>query len=175
MTKMEANLKERMEALQRQMQAELKARVEVKERQFQDVVLRLKTEAQQGGSRLRIVGDALEDLRVEFDEPKVEVKEEKSSIPGAMGARDPLSTGDWVMVLADPPWHGLKGQVERLHLAQGSAAPRVSVRMGTTGKLKDFYKTELKRTQAPPQSVRKLKKPQGEAAAPTRNYSNTMF
>ena len=143
-------------------------------------------------------------------------------------------TGDWVMVLADPPWHGLKageiardpygrgwsstqqkrliyslygfpikdwddpspkkamqknhglnpvsdmtylgrknhrhlqGQVERLHLAQGSAAPRVSVRMGTsgcwvqgvassggelnlpqwlrTGKLKDFYKTELKRT-----------------------------
>jgi len=175
MTKMEANLKERMEALQRQMQAELKARVEVKERQFQDVVLRLKTEAQQGGSRLRIVGDALEDLRVEFDEPKVEVKEEKSSIPGAMGARDPLSTGDWVMVLADPPWHGLKGQVERLHLAKGSAAPRVSVRMGTTGKLKDFYKTELKRTQAPPQSVRKLKKPKGEAAAPTRNYSNMMF
>ena len=27
-------------------------------------------EAQKGGSRLRIVGDVLEDLRVEFDEPE---------------------------------------------------------------------------------------------------------
>ena len=30
------------------------------------------------------------------------------------------------------PFHR-QGQVERLHLAQGSSAPRVSVRMGTSG------------------------------------------
>lgn len=174
--RMEVSLKQRMEALQRQMQAELKARVEVKERQFQDAVLRLKTEAQKGGSRLRIVGDALEDLRVEFKAPTDQERaEEKSSIPGTMGIRDPLNVGDWVVVLADPPWHGLKGQVEKLHLAASGRAPQVSVRIGATGKLKEFYKTELKRTQAPPQSARKLKKPKQEAAAPTRNYSNMMF
>ena len=37
----------------------------MKERQFQDVVQRLKLETQKLGSRFRIVGDVLEDLKVE--------------------------------------------------------------------------------------------------------------
>lgn len=46
----------------------------VKERQFEDVVTRLKMEAQQFGTRLRIVGDALEDLRIEVNEEEMEAQ-----------------------------------------------------------------------------------------------------
>ena len=74
MRKQEVELKQRMEALERQMQAELQARVKVKERQFETVVTRLKMEAQQFGTRLRIVGDALEDLRIEVNQEEMEAE-----------------------------------------------------------------------------------------------------
>ncbi|CAK9077119.1 unnamed protein product [Durusdinium trenchii] len=172
LTQMEVEVKERMNALKRQTDAELKARVEVKERQFQDVVRRLKMEAQHSGVQLRIVGDALEDLRVQVTAPKAS-SSDVPAIPGAMGLRDPLNRGDWVVVMADPPWYGLKGQVERIELAKDGGAPCIHVRLGANGKLKEFSKTQLKRTQAPPQAARTLKKPKNEVAAPTRNYSNS--
>ncbi|CAK9113168.1 Endonuclease MutS2 [Durusdinium trenchii] len=174
LTQMEVEVKERMNALKRQTDAELKARVEVKERQFQDVVRRLKMEAQHSGVQLRIVGDALEDLRVQVTAPKAS-SSDVPAIPGAMGLRDPLNRGDWVVVMADPPWYGLKGQVERIELAKDGGAPCIHVRLGANGKLKEFSKTQLKRTQAPPQAARTLKKPKNEVAAPTRNYSSMMF
>ena len=46
----------------------------------------------------------------------------------------------------------------------GSRKPR-------TGKLKEFYKTQLKKTAAPPQSALKKQKVKGEAV-PQRNYSH---
>eukprot|EP00913_Durusdinium_trenchii_P030166 g28265.t1 len=67
------------------------------------------------------------------------------AIPGAMGLRDPLNRGDWVVVMADPPWYGLKGQVERIELAKDGGAPCIHVRLGANGKLKEFSKTQLKR------------------------------
>jgi len=174
---MEAKLQARTVALQRQMQAELQAQIAVKEKQFQDVVQRLKLETQKLGSRFRIVGDVLEDLKVEVDQ-EAEAKYQAQShlqpaVPGAMAAREILRPGDWVVVLAKPPWHGLKGQVERIHLANG-AAPRVSVRLGANGKVKEFLKTELGRT-SKPEGARKIPKPKGEAAAPTRDYSAMAF
>lgn len=39
----------------------------------------------------------------------------------------------WPIYLGRKNHRHCQGQVERLHLAQGSAAPRVSVRMGTSG------------------------------------------
>lgn len=174
---MEAKLQARTVALQRQMQAELQAQIAVKEKQFQDVVQRLKLETQKLGSRFRIVGDVLEDLKVEVDqeaEAKYQAQNHlQPAVPGAMAAREILSPGDWVVVLAKPPWHGLKGQVERIHLANG-AAPRVSVRLGANGKVKEFLKTELGRT-SKPEGARKIPKPKGEAAAPTRDYSAMAF
>ncbi|CAJ1405369.1 unnamed protein product [Effrenium voratum] len=174
----EADLQDRAQAQQRQMQADLKARLEVQERQFEDVVRRLKMEAQHLGTSLKIVGDVLEDLRFEVDE--VEEAQPASparpAIPGAMTARESLSVGDWVVVMSDPPWKGLKGQVENIKLATKGVPPRISVRLGANGKVRDFYKTELGRTQAPPQTIRsKIKKPKGEAAAPTRDYSSMFF
>ncbi|CAE7513105.1 mutS2 [Symbiodinium pilosum] len=174
---MEAKLQARTSALQRQMQAELQAQMAVKERQFQDVVQRLKLETQKLGSRFRIVGDVLEDLKVEVDqeaEAKYQAQNHlQPAVPGAMAANHLLSPGDWVEVLAAPPWRGLKGQVERIHLANG-AAPRVSVRLGANGKVKEFLKTELGRT-SKPQGARKIAKPKGEAAEPTRDYSAMAF
>mmetsp|Transcript_11743 Transcript_11743/g.28106 ORF Transcript_11743/g.28106 Transcript_11743/m.28106 type:complete len:860 (-) Transcript_11743:80-2659(-) len=174
----EAKLQARTEAFQRQMQADMKAQLAVKERQFQEVVQRLKLESQKHGSRFRIVGDVLEDLRVEVDREAEDRYQAQSQnqprVSGAMGAREPLSVGDWVVVLAAPPWHGLKGQVEHIHLATNGSAPRIEVRLGANGKVKEFFKTELGRT-VRPEGAKKIAKPKGEAAAQTRDYSKLAF
>ena len=65
----------------------------------------------------------------------------------------------------------LRAVVTLVRLQKRTFAGMLSAKL-RTGKLKEFYKTQLKRTEAPPQSVRKKQKPKGEAA-PQRNYSHS--
>lgn len=144
---MEVEIKAKEERMRSQMQAELKAKVDAKERQLKDLVRRLKQESANlgPGSRIRIVGDALDDIRIERDEQAEAELAQRAipQVPGALGPNDELKLGDWVVVLARTPWYGFKGRVQ--HVGDQKV---VLFLEGNSGRL-EVTKTEVGRTVAP--------------------------
>eukprot|EP00930_Biecheleria_cincta_P082768 TRINITY_DN72426_c0_g1_i1.p1 TRINITY_DN72426_c0_g1~~TRINITY_DN72426_c0_g1_i1.p1 ORF type:complete len:847 (+),score=189.71 TRINITY_DN72426_c0_g1_i1:29-2569(+) len=146
LSSMEVDLRAKEERMRSQMQAELKAKVDAKERQLKDLVRRLKHESANlgPGDRLRIVGDALEDIRIEREQAAAELNQRATpQLPGALGPKEQLKIGDWVVILARTPWYGFKGCVQDVRDEKV-----VLILEGKSGRL-ETTKTEVGRTTAP--------------------------
>jgi len=173
---MEADLLARQERMRSQLDADHKAQVDAHERKLKDIISGLQKGSLGGNeNRLQVMGDKIEDLRLERDEASEAAfakKQQAKRIKGALGQDDPLGVGDWVVVLARTPWYGFKGRVLRLLGGSGGTPVRVMLTLEGNGNSLELEKTQLAKTTAPPPSARDAangkKKKKG---APARDYT----
>jgi len=171
----EASLVARQERLRSQLLAEHQARVDAHERKLETILSGLKKDDSGGKARLQVVGNAIQDLRLERDEvaeAAYQAQQRAKLVPGALAAYDDLRVGEWVMVLARTAWYGFKGQVQQIQSGGAGRPVRVKVRVEGSGNVVDVEKTELGKTSAPPPRLpvgqqRRTKKKQ----QPARDYS----
>jgi len=165
---LEVDLLERRERIQAQLAADHQSQMALHQQKVQTVIDELKrTSGKDGHDRLRIVGDAIEDLRVERDKvseaEKRRAKLQKArSMPGALSPSDDLGIGEWVIVLAKTPWYGFKGRVQRLN------GVKVLVALDGSGSGVELEKTELAKCSAP---LPRGKKKNTRASGKVRDYS----
>lgn len=161
----------RQDRLRSQSNAEFQARVEAHERKLGEILSELKRSSSTGDSRLKIVGNAVQELRLERDaaaEVANVAAQRARFAPGAMNPSDALSMGDWVVVLARTPWYGFKGTVQRIVGGSQGTPGRVVVRLENVANPLEMEKTELGKTSPPqPQAAAKKK----SNSRPPRDFS----
>lgn len=167
----ELELGMREQRLQTQLLTEHERRVAAHEEKLQQLLASLQKKGA-AGDKLQIVGDAIDNLRVEQDKTSEAVRkaqEAAAKIPGTLSSEDRLSMGDTVMVLSQSPWYGFKGRVQSIQ-SLGKTVD-VNVRLNS-GKTLQVAKTELGLVTAAsaPRPVIK-KKPKTDKSKPLRDYS----
>eukprot|EP00929_Paragymnodinium_shiwhaense_P098895 TRINITY_DN6041_c0_g2_i1.p1 TRINITY_DN6041_c0_g2~~TRINITY_DN6041_c0_g2_i1.p1 ORF type:complete len:896 (+),score=257.47 TRINITY_DN6041_c0_g2_i1:75-2762(+) len=175
---MQVDLASRKEQMRSQLYNEHEKRINEHEEKLQGLISTLKKGVAQGDTRLKIIGDAIDDLQVEkinVGEKKKASKNAASKLPGALGDSDVLHNGDWVMVLARSAWHGFRGQVMRVMGTDKHA--KVSVRLDGSRNTIEVLKYELGKCAAPAQAAKIAKRAREikEANKPKRDYKKISF
>merc|ERR1719325_419622 len=113
---------------------------------------------------MRLVGDSIDELRVERDEAAFLDQQQAKRTPSKLAKEDQLTSGDWIVVAAPhTPWYGFKGQVLQIMKERGET--RVKVKVQGTGATVVLDKTELGKSSPPPKveienPLRPSRKPQ---------------
>mmetsp|Transcript_100958 Transcript_100958/g.324087 ORF Transcript_100958/g.324087 Transcript_100958/m.324087 type:complete len:870 (+) Transcript_100958:51-2660(+) len=165
----ERGLVMRQERMHEQFEMETKALRQVQVAKLNKIVQELKSASNGEQSCFKVVGDSIEDLKLEKDfdaVAKLKKKRESEALPGALSANEPLNMGEWVMVLASSPWYGFKGSVSRVIPGTGGQAARVSVSLQGASRIEEFKQTELGKTISPRQAETLAAK---EAAKPKKH------
>lgn len=169
----EAGMAIKQEMLESKLMREHSERVAAHEQKLQQLLASL-AESGTADSRLKIVGDAVMDLKVESSGLKQlassQQKKAAQRLPGALGAGDKLRVGDWVVVLSRCTWYGFKGQVSRLDGGANGTPQRVVLVMSGSSNVVEVLKTEVGRTTAPVVKAAPGQRMRKKVAVNHRNY-----
>lgn len=181
LTTTENNIAVRQTRLQSQHQAANNMRLKLDKKKLEDICVQLNKDAIHGDGTMRIVGNVLDELRLERDEfAFLELQMARQKQSGKPAQKERLKANDWIVVAAPhTPWYGFKGQVIQA-MDNTAGPPRFRVKVLGTNKVIEVAEGQLNKTKAPPPVAnpvpnRGLKRQpnRGSSKAPAkRDYSN---
>jgi len=174
---LEGDLLRKQEFQRTQLLEEHEMRLKAHEDRLGDILSGLNGGEAQSDSRVKIVGHAMEELRLERDEAADDAAKAKAAaraVPGALAADAKLSIGDPVVVLARTSWYGFKGRVVTQIQGVPGMPARVKIRLGS-GNMLELLITELGKGRPPRTAAEQKQIAKKQAAANTRDYSMSQW